>query len=172
MNKKLPGPNSPMTLRPTRVGRPLARALVLVPNTPEGRLASRIRLLRTQHLLSQAGLAARMAQLGQPWHQTTVAKTERADREMRYPELLALAEVFGLSVAHLVEDSGDGRLQDEMEERKRELDRFLLQRRLEFVEADLADLSNQRDELLRELEGLRGQTSKTTLPPTQPTYLS
>lgn len=44
-----------------------------------------------------------MSRLGHQWHQTTVVKTERAEREPRYTELLALAQVLGLTPAALIE---------------------------------------------------------------------
>lgn len=152
MNKRIPTVGlSGQGLSPKRPGRPLVTATLLKPKTPEERLAVRIRQRRTSLLLSQAELAARMSELGQPWHQTTVAKTERAERELRYPELVALAQVLSVPLVELVDDE-EATGPDALERRKRELDLWLLERRLEFVDEDIAVLQEQRQQLLLEIQ--------------------
>lgn len=162
MNKRIPTLDTqPRGLELKRVGRPLAGPLP-VPDTPEGRLSLRIRRLRTQRLLSQAQLAGRMSELGQPWHQTTVAKTERAERELRYPELLALAEVLDVPISELLGEETPQPTAEAFAQRKRDLDRWLLERRLQFVEEDLADLLAQRQALQQEIEALNAVVIKQT----------
>jgi transcriptional regulator with XRE-family HTH domain len=69
---------------------------------PEARAGQLIRELRLARGLSQVDLAQRLAERGLSWHQTTVAKTERADRPLRVNELAALAKVLGVSVGDLL----------------------------------------------------------------------
>jgi len=85
-----------------RLGRPLAAEVWMLPDTPEGRLAARVRQYRVERGWSQAELASRMSDLDHGWHQTTVAKTERAERDPRYPELLALAEALAVPLDALL----------------------------------------------------------------------
>ncbi|KES07317.1 hypothetical protein BU52_09935 [Streptomyces toyocaensis] len=51
---------------------------------------------------SQQELATRMTDQGYSWRQTTVAKTEGADRPIRVNEMLGLARAFGLQIADLL----------------------------------------------------------------------
>jgi transcriptional regulator with XRE-family HTH domain len=92
-------PKPPLQLRR---GRPLAASATDVPNTPEGALAGRLRRLRVELGWSQAMLAERLAAQGLDWHQTTVAKTESAERAIRYNEIVVLAETLGVSTEELL----------------------------------------------------------------------
>lgn len=62
----------------------------------------RVKALRAARGWSQQELATRMADAGQSWRQTTVAKTEAADRPIRVNEAAALAGVFGITVSDLL----------------------------------------------------------------------
>ncbi len=77
-----------------------------LPAGPRGDLARRLREARVEQGHSQAAVALLMEELGHSWHQTTVAKTERAERDPRYSELVALAEIFGLPLSSLMPDHG------------------------------------------------------------------
>lgn len=89
-------------LQPLRRGRPLAALDTNVPNTPEGEMARRLRRLRVERGWSQAMLAERLAAQGLDWHQTTVAKTESAERAIRYNEIVVLAEALGVPTEELL----------------------------------------------------------------------
>lgn len=62
----------------------------------------RVRALRVMRGWSQQELATRMSERGQGWRQTTVAKTEAADRPIRVNEVQALAVVFGVTAGDLL----------------------------------------------------------------------
>lgn len=64
-----------------------------------GKQVKRIRELRGW---SQQELARRMHEKGYSWRQTTVAKTEAADRPIRVNEVQGLAIVFGVTVNDLL----------------------------------------------------------------------
>ena len=90
------------TGRVLRRGRPLAAPATDVPHTPEGELGSRLRSLRVALGWSQAMLAERLAAQNLDWHQTTVAKTESAERAIRYNEIVVLAQTLGVSTEELL----------------------------------------------------------------------
>jgi len=73
-----------------------------IPDTPEGDVARRLRSLRVALGWSQAMLAKRLTAQGLDWHQTTVAKTESAERAIRYNEIVVLAETLGVSTEELL----------------------------------------------------------------------
>ncbi len=73
--------------------------------TPEQQTGELVRHHRIAHGLSQQELAAAMTSLGLSWHQTTVAKTEAAERPIRVNELVALARVLDVPASTLVEES-------------------------------------------------------------------
>ncbi len=144
----------------TRIGRPLASEMPLLPNTAEGRLAARVRQYRVElHGWSQAELAARMSDLDHGWHQTTVAKTERAERDPRYQELLALAEVLAVSLDDLLglavepedEETSEARFKIHRLEQEEQLRRH----QVAFLERDIEDLEAQRKEHLQRLSELK-----------------
>lgn len=89
-------------VQPLRRGRPLASPVTDVPDTPEGALARRLRNLRVGLGWSQVMLAERLAAQGLDWHQTTVAKTESAERAIRYNEIVVLAEALGVPTEELL----------------------------------------------------------------------
>jgi len=142
-----------------RLGRPLAAEVPRLPDTPEGRLAARVRQYRVERGWSQAELANRMSDLDHGWHQTTVAKTERAERDPRYPELLALAEalavpldaLLGLALEPAAEEMSEARLKIHRLEQEEQL----LLHRLAFLDRDIADMEAQRKEHLQRLSELK-----------------
>jgi len=143
-----------------RLGRPLAAEIPMLPNTLEGRLAARVRQYRVElHGWSQAELAARMSDLDHGWHQTTVAKTERAERDPRYQELLALAEVLAVSLDDLLglavepedEETSEARFKIHRLEQEEQLRRH----QVAFLERDIEDLEAQRKEHLQRLSELK-----------------
>lgn len=70
--------------------------------TAEDVVGRRVKALRVARGWSQQELATRMRDQGQPWRQTTVAKTEAADRPIRVNEAASLAAVFGITVGDLL----------------------------------------------------------------------
>lgn len=102
-----------------------------VPPGPRGDLARLIRQRRVERGLSQSHLASEMSRLGHQWHQTTVVKTERAEREPRYTELLALAQILRITPASLLDTGLDGQNTD--------LAALQQQERLLTLQADLQD---------------------------------
>jgi transcriptional regulator with XRE-family HTH domain len=79
--------------------------------TPEEQVGASVKVLRTQRGLTQADLAEAMQGLGHSWIQTTVAKTEAADRPLRLNEVADLAKILGVRVPHLVSTRTDWDLQ-------------------------------------------------------------
>ncbi len=156
-----------------RTGRPVGGPLPNVPDTPEGQLARRVRSVRVERGWSQADLAAKMSQFGQAWHQTTVAKTERAEREPRYTELLALARSLDVGVDALMgldELSRATELGLHTHLHRLEQEEQLIELRLGYVERDIAaletqrrDLRQRRTELQRELRAARKGNTRTTV---------
>lgn len=157
---------TPLTPKRTRTtwikatGRPLRLTIPPLPETEEGRLAGRIRQLRVERGWSQADLAKRMSQLGPAWHQTTVAKTERAERELKYSEVRALAEALSIPLERLLdlEVGGDGtnvvaELHGDLQ--KLEAEERVVRLRLEYVDQDIDDLTAQRKELSTRLAQLK-----------------
>ena len=142
-----------------RLGRPLAAEVPRLPDTPEGQLAARVRQYRVERGWSQAELASRMSDLDHGWHQTTVAKTERAERDPRYPELLALAEalavpldaLLGLALEPAAEDMSEARSKIHRLEQEEQL----LLHRVVFLDRDIADMEAQRKEHLQRLSELK-----------------
>ena len=141
-------------------GRPVGGAPPALPDTPTGALARRIRARRVELGWSQADLAAAMGQSGHAWHQTTVAKTERAEREPRYTEVLALAVVLDSPVPDLLGLPGTSErgvvTADLVKVQALEQEQRLVRLRLEYVQRDLDDLESQRDEMQERLRGLAG----------------
>lgn len=75
------------------------------PDAPGGRveaaLGERVRELRQARGWSQDHLARRMRSIGFNWMQSTVAKTEAAERPIRVGEAASLATVFEVDIADL-----------------------------------------------------------------------
>lgn len=71
---------------------------------PEEIVGEEVRHLRKARGWSQEELARRMVGAGfGTWHQSTVGRTETADRPLRLNEAVALAELFGTSLTGLME---------------------------------------------------------------------
>jgi transcriptional regulator with XRE-family HTH domain len=70
--------------------------------SPEHVVGRRVKALRAARGWSQQELATRMLDLGYAWRQTTVAKTEAADRPIRVNEMQGLAKAFGVSMNDLL----------------------------------------------------------------------
>jgi transcriptional regulator with XRE-family HTH domain len=67
-----------------------------------------IRDRRMAQGLSQDKLAEAMRELGfSSWRQTTVTKTETAERPLRVNELVALANILNAKIADFVKDSSE-----------------------------------------------------------------
>ena len=79
--------------------------------TVEARIGAHVKARRLQLGLTQADVAEAMQRLGHSWIQTTVAKTEAADRPLRVNELADLAQVLGERLRHLVSSSNDWTLE-------------------------------------------------------------
>ena len=75
--------------------------------TPEQVVGVNIKAMRAQLGLTQAQLAEAMQGLGHSWVQTTVAKTEAADRPLRVNEVADLARILGTSLPDLVSAHSD-----------------------------------------------------------------
>lgn len=69
---------------------------------PEVTLGSVVRYLRRKHGYSQEHLAKLMTTAGYSWQQTTVARTEAADRPIRVNEAVALARIFDVTISYLL----------------------------------------------------------------------
>ncbi len=141
---------APGSLVPTyrqRLGRPLTSDVPPLPDTPAGELAGRVRHYRVERGWSQAELASRMNNLVHGWHQTTVAKTERAERDPRYPELIALAEALAVPLDALLgiaaETAGDGLTEARWTIHRLEQEERMLEQRVAFLNSDMDDLEAQ-----------------------------
>jgi transcriptional regulator with XRE-family HTH domain len=75
--------------------------------TTEELVGGRVKERRSELGITQVELAEAMQALGHSWIQTTVAKTEAADRPLRVNELTDLAHVLDVSVADLVTPESD-----------------------------------------------------------------
>jgi transcriptional regulator with XRE-family HTH domain len=75
--------------------------------TAEEYVGANIKTRRAQLGLTQAQLAEAMQGLGHSWIQTTVAKTEAADRPLRVNEVADLARVLDVRVPELVSTDAD-----------------------------------------------------------------
>lgn len=107
--------------------------------TPEAVAGRRIRRLRQELGWSQADLAQRMCKRGFSWRQTTVTKTEAADRPLGFNEAVALADVFGTPIQVLA--------------RAPEADEAAILTRLEGVKG-------RADDAEREVNELRGSLAQ------------
>jgi len=118
--------------------------------------------------------AERLAAQGLEWHQTTVAKTETADRAIRYNEIVLLAKTLGVSTEELLGLTASVetlatidlkvRLQSLLREEAGIIDE------LRAVKLDLASLTERRAELeerrrsvLKELPVIRRQYRKASM---------
>lgn len=67
--------------------------------SPEQVAGQELRRLRTARRWSQEEVTQR---LGYPWHQSAMAKTEAAQRPLRLNELVALCQLYGVTLASLL----------------------------------------------------------------------
>jgi transcriptional regulator with XRE-family HTH domain len=79
--------------------------------TPEETVGANIKAMRAKLGLTQAELAEAMQGLGHSWIQTTVAKTEAADRPLRVNEVADLARILGTRLPYLVSSHADWELE-------------------------------------------------------------
>lgn len=110
--------------------------------TAEQRTGERIRDRRLSHGLSQRDLADAMSAIGFSWQQTTVAKTEAAERPIRVNELVALADIFDVAPGDLADPGGGSGVA------LREMVRANARRN--EIERDIARVQQQLDELKTE----------------------
>jgi transcriptional regulator with XRE-family HTH domain len=76
--------------------------------TTERRFGAKVREAREAQGKSQKHVALEISALyGMNWHQTTVAKTEAAERPIRLNEAAALAQVLGRPLTDLLGESPD-----------------------------------------------------------------
>ena len=124
-----------------------------LPSGLKGDLARLLRYARVERGFSQESVAQLMSSRGHQWHQTTVVKTERAEREPRYTELLDLGQILEISPEALL-DPANGATVWTNELAALEQQERLLTLRADLLDRDLASLANQRKdagELLREV---------------------
>jgi transcriptional regulator with XRE-family HTH domain len=136
-------------------------------NRAEPVLGGRVRALREAREWSQETVAQRMAEAGFSWRQTTVAKTEAADRPIRVNEAVALADLFGVDLDSLVRPDLHPLVQRVQRERS-----ILALAERELSEADrrlseaqrLTEVGRGRVEALTELAGYVDAPSPERLP--------
>jgi transcriptional regulator with XRE-family HTH domain len=96
---------------------------------------------------SQTGLAKRMADLGFPFHQTTISRIEAGERPVQLGEALALAEIVGMGVDVMIRRPSDVRLSRLLTRATRRVADALVAIETNTTEAILAktDLEGQLD---------------------------
>lgn len=95
-----------------------------------------------------------MTARGHGWHQTTVVKTERAEREPRYTELLALGQILRIDLGVLLRPAeGSGPPSWELQALRQE--ERLLALRAEVQARDLAVLQEQSKDTREQLRRVR-----------------
>ncbi|MEV6662756.1 helix-turn-helix domain-containing protein [Streptomyces nigra] len=150
-----------------------ARPVRITAEEAMGKQVKRIRELRGW---SQQELARRMADKGYSWRQTTVAKTEAADRPIRVNEVQGLAVVFGVTVNDLLAVPIDDyemygaasrltelrTLAQAANQRAIELRRTRerLEKEAETAEQEYRDLLDQIDEQQREYEEIAARVQQ------------
>ena len=124
---------------------------VPLPPTPLGELARRIRQGRLDRDWSQVELARQMTREGHLWHQTTVAKAELAERELRFTELLSLAQVLAIPLEQLIglPAAGESAVASDLRSKVQHLEREqqYLSLQLQGLDRDLTELKAQRDDV-------------------------
>ena len=108
---------------------------VIAAKTPEELAGLEVRRLRRERGWTQEELARQMAAYGYDWHQSTVARTETADRPLRLNEVVHLAALFRVPVTQ-----------------------FLLpvDMTLGEIDAEIAATTKRRDELEAEVRRVQG----------------
>ena len=69
---------------------------------PELMFGDRVRELREEHGMSQAGLAARLGRLGVKIDPSAIARLEKGKRSIRIGEAVRIAEVFGVTAGAMI----------------------------------------------------------------------
>jgi|SRR5699024_10176739 len=90
----------------------------------DARIGKRLGELRGE--MSQASLAAAMAERGHKWSQATVWSVESAKRPLRLAEALDVAGVLGVEVADLLQSTAAGEVIDGLRSALAEVDRIAL----------------------------------------------
>lgn len=124
--------------------------------TPEAVVGRRVKALREARGWSQQELAMRMADTGFSWRQTTVAKTEGADRPIRVNELVHLAAIFGSTVCGLLGSGGhEAELRTLASSADEHLDETL--RRAAVAAEELAEAGSKARQLIAEMGHLQSE---------------
>lgn len=119
--------------------------------SPEASAGYAVRMLRTARGMSQQQVADAMAEHGhRGWRQTTVAKTEAAQRPLRVNELVSLAAILDVRLEKLVAPSWY-RDMAVTEVRERLTD---LRAHMAKLDEDIAQARKQIAELGEEIDGL------------------
>lgn len=95
--------------------------------------------------LSQDALARAMRALGYSWQQTTVAKTEAAERPLRINELTDLAHALGVTITDLLGATPRNELELNaalMQLLRAEDDRERMETRMQALQDELAELAD------------------------------
>lgn len=82
------------------------------PEAIDQRAAEAVRTLRERDGMSQSGLAEAMRARRIQWHQQTVGRVEAGRQELRLPELVALAGIFGVPLERFTWSVGDANAMD------------------------------------------------------------
>jgi transcriptional regulator with XRE-family HTH domain len=107
------------------------------PTTPEVLFGAAMRHYRELRRMSQQAFANRMQDKGLRWGQSTVAKTEAAERPIRLNEAVAIGEILGVRLAEMVRE-----YHDEVAVALRQV--LEARGRLERLENDLREMDNER----------------------------
>jgi len=120
----------------------------------EERVGERLRALRVGRGWSQAELATRMSGRDDKWTQSTIAKTEGANRPIRLNELAALAETLDVPVTDLIEPEREVPLERRAELRALVIEDATLRARRAEVRRQLEHLENELEDLEERLHGV------------------
>jgi transcriptional regulator with XRE-family HTH domain len=130
----------------------------------ERRFGQRLRELRRLRRWSQEEVAAQMRALGYGWLQTTVTKTEAADRPIRLNEAVSLAALLELGVDDVlmsVQEGDPDRLrQIEREKQNLHVKTVLLLHAEETLQDEAADARRRAKAIEQELIAARSKIRK------------
>jgi len=114
--------------------------------TPEEIVGANIKALRITRGLTQAEVAEAMRGLGHSWGQTTTAKTEGADRPLRFNEIADLAQVLRVRVPELVSNDNDWAIRSIISTQE------MYETHAERLKSDIEELTQQLDAKKQALE--------------------